>query len=136
MDAIIDRQAGLAEQILQKLLQYGTTPPQILVRLAWQVQMLIQIKEMRSQKRPAAEIQSKVGIFNPFAWDKISKRAEKYTIDRLSEIYRSLLTTDLSIKTGRLDGDLALVLLVANLCEKSGNLSLDNSSILRRYPTG
>ena len=44
IDAIMDHQAGLAEQILQKLLQHGTVPPQILVLLARQVQMLVRLK--------------------------------------------------------------------------------------------
>jgi DNA polymerase-3 subunit delta len=65
-----------------------------------------------------AEIQGKLGIYNSFAWDKMSSRAEKYTLDRLKGIYQSLLETDLAIKTGRLDGDLALNLLVADLCER------------------
>jgi DNA polymerase III subunit delta len=121
VDAIIDHKAGMAEQILQKLFQNGRMPQQILGLLARQVQMLIQIKELKSQKRPSAEIQSRLGIFNPFAWDKILKQAEKYTMSRLSEIYQSLLVTDLSIKTGRLDGDLALILLIADLCNRKNN---------------
>jgi DNA polymerase III subunit delta len=116
IDAIMDRRSGPAEQILQKLLQNGIVPPQILVLLARQVQLLIQLKDLKSQKRSAAEIQSKLGIFNTFAWNKISVRAEKYTLERLKEIYHNLLETDMAIKTGRFDGDLALNLLVADLC--------------------
>jgi DNA polymerase III subunit delta len=117
VDFIMDRQSGPAEQILLKLLQNGTAPAQILALIARQIQMLIQIKELKSQKRPSAEIQSRLGIGFGFIWDKVSGRAEKYTPERLKDIYLSLLETDLSIKTGRFEGDLALNVLVASLCD-------------------
>jgi DNA polymerase III subunit delta len=119
IDAILDRKAGLAEQTLQKLLQNGTVPLQILALLARQLQMMIQVKELRGLKRATSEIQSKIGIFNSFVWEKVLARADRYSPDRLKEIYGSLLDTDIALKTGRLDGDLALNLLVADLCEKS-----------------
>jgi DNA polymerase-3 subunit delta len=118
VDAIMDRKAGLAEQILQKLLQNGIMPSQILVLLARQIQVLIQVKELKRLKRPPPEIQGKLGITYGFIWDKISRRAERYTIERLKNIYQNLLETDVAIKTGRFDGDLALNLLVADLCDR------------------
>ena len=118
VDAIMDRKSGFAEKVLQKLLQNGIAPSQVLVLLARQIQMLIQLKELKSLKRTQTEIQSKLGISYGFIWEKISARAGKYTMERLKEIYQNLLQTDLAIKTGRFEGDLALNLLVAELCEK------------------
>jgi DNA polymerase-3 subunit delta len=118
IDAIIDRKAGTAQQILQKLLQNGIVPPQILVLIARQVQMLVQVREMKSLKKPSAEIQAKLGVFNPFAWEKLSGRAERYSLDRLKTIYQNLLETDLAIKTGRYEGDLAVSIPDADLCTK------------------
>lgn len=116
IDAVMDHQAGPAEQILEKLLQNGVVPPQILVMIARQVRVLIQIRQLRVLKRPAAEIQTATGIFNPFAWEKTSRRADRYTLERLKGIYLKLLGTDLAVKTGKFDGDLALNILVADLC--------------------
>ena len=118
-DAIMERRTGTAEQILEKLLQKGVVPPQILAMLARQIQILVQVKELKSLKRPTPEIQSKVGIFSPFALEKIAGRAERYSMGRLKEIYQSLLEADLAIKTGRLDGDLALNILIGELCQSS-----------------
>jgi DNA polymerase III subunit delta len=118
VDSIMDWNSASGEQILQGLLQNGVAPAQILVLLARQVQMLVQFKELKSQKRPLAEIQGKLGIFSGFIWEKISRRAERYTVTRLREIYQNLLQTDLDIKTGRFDADLALNLLVADLCNQ------------------
>ncbi len=116
VDAVMERRAGPAAVILQKLLQEGVVPPQILVLLARQLQVLVQVKDLKSQKLAPAEIQKTLGLFNSWVWTKMSVRAEKYTMDRLKEIYRSLLAADLAIKTGKYDGDLALNLLVAELC--------------------
>jgi len=117
VDAVMDHKAGIAEQILYKLLQRGTVAPQILALIARQIQMLVQMKDLKSRKRPISEIQRKLGIYNPYIWEKLSGRAEKYTIEKLKNIYQSLLKTDMAIKTGQLDGDLALNLLIAELCE-------------------
>jgi DNA polymerase-3 subunit delta len=119
VDAIMDRKAGIAEQILHKLMQNGRVPPEILALLARQAQMLVQVKDLRNQKKSAFEIQNQLGIKSPFVWNKISSRAGKYTLERLKDIYRSLLDTDLAIKTGKLEGDLALNILVADLCERN-----------------
>ncbi len=119
VDAVIDRHAGVAEQILERLLQNGVVPQQILALLARQIQMLIQVRELKKARRPSAEIQTRLGIFSSFVWDKLSARSEKYTMDKLKTIYQSLLQTDLAIKTGKLEGDLAVNILVADLCEKS-----------------
>jgi DNA polymerase-3 subunit delta len=117
IDAIMDRKPGIAEQILQKLLQNGRAPQEILALLAKQAQMLVVVKDLKSQKRPAGEIQARLGLFNSFVWEKMSARAEKYTLDRLKEIYSNLLETDLAIKTGKFEGDLAINILIADLCE-------------------
>jgi DNA polymerase-3 subunit delta len=41
VDAIMDHKAGTAEQILEQLLQNGVVPPQILVMIARQIQILV-----------------------------------------------------------------------------------------------
>lgn len=119
VDAVIDRRTGVAEQILERLLQNGVVPQQILALLARQIQMLIQVRELKKARRPSAEIQTRLGIFSSFVWDKLSARSDKYTMDKLKTIYQSLLQTDLAIKTGKLEADLAVNILVADLCERS-----------------
>ena len=116
VDAIMDWNSAAGGSILHQLLQNGIVPSQILVLIARQVRMLILFKELKSQRRPLAEIRAKLGITYGFVWDKISRRADRYTMGRLKEIYLNLLETDLKIKTGRFEGDLALNLLVADLC--------------------
>jgi DNA polymerase-3 subunit delta len=116
IDYIIDRQAGPAEKCLQKLLQAGVVAPQILVLLARQVQMMVQIKELKALRKNTLEIQQRLGLFNSFALEKLSVRAQRYTLERLKEIYKSLLETDIAIKTGKYESDLAINILAVELC--------------------
>jgi DNA polymerase III subunit delta len=115
VDAMMDNQAGRAEQILEDLLKHGQTAQAIIGALARQVQSLLIIREMKAQRRPSAEIQSRTGIISPYAFSKVSARAAKFNLAKLKEIYRKLLEADLSIKTGKTEGDLAMVTLVAEL---------------------
>jgi len=120
IDAILDHKAGLAEQTLQKLLQNGAVAPQILVLLARQVQMMVQVKELKGLKKPVSEIQYHLGIFNSFVWERMTARSDRYTMNRLREIYQSLLDTDIAIKTGQFEADLAINILAAELCRVPG----------------
>jgi DNA polymerase-3 subunit delta len=115
VDAIIDHRTDLAERTLQRLIKNGIAPAQILVLIARQIQYLIQINDLKSQKRSISEIQNIVGISNRFVWDKIFARSNKYTLDNLKLTYNKLLETDIIIKTGKLEADLALSILLAQL---------------------
>jgi len=79
------------------------------------VRFLVQAKELRRQRRPDIEIQSKLGLA-PFPLRKTLEQAQRYPLERLKQVYNKLLQTDLYIKRGRFEGGLALNLLVAELC--------------------
>ena len=48
---------------------------------------------------------------------KTLEQADRYSWERLKEVYYKLLEADLSIKTGRFDGELTLNILLAELCQ-------------------
>jgi DNA polymerase III subunit delta len=115
IDAILEFRAEEAEQLLQRMLQDGSAPVYLLTMLARQVQLNIRAKEMKISRVPGTEIQSKLGLTNDFAFRKTLDQSTKYSLTRLKEIYHRLLETDISIKTGRFDAELALTILVAEL---------------------
>ena len=117
VDAILDFKVGVAEQLLGWLLHRGATSAYLLVVLSRQVEMLIRAKELASQRRPRIEIQSRLGLASEFVLHKILEQAERFSLERLKEVYGKLLEADLSIKTGKYDGELALNMLVAELCQ-------------------
>jgi len=116
VDTILEFKAGEAERWLEQLLQRGATPAYLLVMLSRQVQMIVRAKELRSQGKSKIDIQNRLGLTSEFAWRKTLEQADRYPLERIKEVYRKLLEADLSIKTGKYDGRLALNILIAELC--------------------
>ena len=118
VDAILVFKAGVAEQLLQRLLAGGAAPAYLLVMLSRQLQMIVRAKELRNRGESESEIQDKLGLTAEFALRKVLEQADRYPMRQIVEVYHKLLETDLSIKTGRYSGELALNLLVADLCQR------------------
>jgi DNA polymerase-3 subunit delta len=115
VDAIIESRAKVAGQLLQQLLQKGATPGYLMTMLARQVQMIIRAKELAGQRKSQGEIQKRLRL-HEFALRKTLEQAARCPQPRLVEMYRRLLETDVEIKTGRCGDELALTMLVAELC--------------------
>ncbi len=118
VDAILEFKVGLAEQSLHQLLQRGASSAYLLVMLSRQVRMIVRVKELRNQRKPEREIRTKLGLIPEFAWRKIIEQAERYPLERIKEVYPKLLEADLSIKTGKYEGELALNILITELCRR------------------
>jgi len=118
VDAILESKAGVAEQLLQRLLEGGAAPAYLLVMLSRQVRMIVRAKELRNQRKAEAEIQDRLGLTSEFALRKVLEQANRYPIRQIIEVYHKLLETDVSIKTGKYGGELALNLLIADLCQR------------------
>jgi DNA polymerase-3 subunit delta len=118
VDAIIELRASTAQRFLQQLLRQGAAPTQLLVMISRQIRIIFQIKELRKLRKTRAEIQKKLGLTSDFVLQKAWEQSDKYTSARLWEVYHRLLETDLAIKTGKYDGDLALDILIAELTQR------------------
>jgi len=115
VDAILDFKAGVAERLLEQLLGKGASSAYLLTMLSRQVRLVVQAREMRRKRKSDIEIQSKLGLA-PFPLRKTLEQAQRYPLERLKQVYKKLLQTDLYIKRGKFEGGLALNLLVAELC--------------------
>jgi len=118
VDAIIGFKARLAEKLLQQLLQRGASPAYLLVMLSRQIRLVVRAKELTNQRESETEIRNRLGLTSEFAVRKTVEQANQYSLPRLKRVYRRLLETDLSIKTGKYDGELALDILIAELCQR------------------
>jgi len=118
VDAILEFKAGVAEQLLEQLLQQGAAPAYLLVMLSRQVRMIVRVKELRGQRKSEIEIQDKLDLPSEFALRKTLEKANRYSLVRLKEVYHQLLEADLSMKTGKYDAELALNILIAELCQR------------------
>ncbi len=115
IDAILEFRGGMAEKLAEQLMQKGASPAYILVMLARQLRLVVRVKELKNQSRPEAEIMGRLEMTAPFILRRTQEQASRYTLARLKEVYRELLETDLAIKTGRYNAELALNILIAEL---------------------
>jgi len=120
VDAIIESRATAAGQWLQQLLQQGAAPAYLLVMLARQVRLMVMVKELQKKRRPRIEIQRALGVTHDAIYQRLLEQAARYSLVRLKEVYHHLLEADLAIKTGRYDSELALTIMVAELCPGAG----------------
>lgn len=123
VDAIIEFNVQKAETLLQQLMQEGATPTYLLAMLARQMRLIVRARDLKARKVADTEIRSRLGIAQEFVLRKTLEQAQRYTLPRLKQVYQYLLETDLAIKTGKYEGELALNILLAELCQPAKSVS-------------
>jgi DNA polymerase-3 subunit delta len=118
IDAFVDSRAETAGRLLQQLLQHGAAPSYLLYMLDRQFRLIVRARELIDLGRPLPSIQTTLAIRHDFAFRRTIEQARKYDMARLKYVYHALLDTDIAVKTGRFDADLAVHLLVAEICQK------------------
>jgi len=116
VDAIVEGKSARAASLLHQSLDEGAAAPYLLVMITRQLRLLVQVKELSGQRYRRSDIKSRLGISKDFVLDKAIEQGRHYSMERLEQVYRKLLEADLSIKRGTLKGELALDLLVSELC--------------------
>lgn len=112
-DAIVEGQTEIAQRILHRCYQEGDPATYILTMVTRQFRLIAQAKEL-SSGLSRKQIQNKLGL-KPFAVDRTLSQAKLYDLEHIKRAYDKLLETDLAIKTGKYDDQLALEFLVAEL---------------------
>ncbi len=116
VDSLIEGRAARAAPLMHQLLQEGAAAPFLLFMITRQVRLLLQLKELLQSHNRRADMMKRLGIYQDFMLDRAVEQCRSYTMERLEQVYRQLLETDIAIKRGWLKGDLALDLLMADLC--------------------
>jgi len=119
IDALINRQRSPVVKLLHKLLGDGAAPAYLLFMITRQYRLMVQAKDLSTSKVPAGEIGNKLGIRSDWALRKLLDQSRRYAMARLEADYRKILDTDISIKTGRYNAELALDMLIMALCQPS-----------------
>jgi DNA polymerase-3 subunit delta len=116
VDSVLEGRTKEAQHMLHRMLRYGTAPQQILAMIERQLAIVLRVKDM-GQDLPMQEIKERLGLHPRYPIDKTLKQARTFTIARLRKCFHCLLDTDVAIKTGRYEDDLALDLMVIELCK-------------------
>ncbi|MBI2857116.1 MAG: DNA polymerase III subunit delta [Chloroflexi bacterium] len=114
VDALLQRRSAAASQMLHELLARGTAATQLLSLVARQLRLVVLAKELQAQRLSEKEAQKRLGIAE-FAVRRTLAQAREYSTQQLARTYRLLLETDVAVKTGRQDDEVALDVLVAEL---------------------
>jgi DNA polymerase-3 subunit delta len=115
VDSVGRREPDRALRLVHGLLDDKRDPLYLLAMLARQVRILIQVSELQKQHLSKQQIASHLRL-HPFVVEKGLAQARNFEMAQLEMAHQRLVEADLSIKTGQMDGVLALDLLVVDLC--------------------
>ena len=114
VDCVGRREVDRALRLLHHLLDDGEPALRILGMLARQVRILIQVSELRAERVTEAEIAKRLKL-HPFVVEKGVAQAQNFAMRQLEEAHALIVDTDWKIKTGAMEDELAIDMLVVAL---------------------
>jgi DNA polymerase-3 subunit delta len=115
VDSVLEGRIKDAQLMLHRMLKYGTAPQQILTMIERQLAIILRVKEFSNGNQQ--EIREKLGLHPRYPLEKTMRQARTFTIPRLRKAFHALLDTDVAIKTGKYEDDLALDIMIIELCK-------------------
>lgn len=110
IDAIARRDKEKALALLHGHLEKGDAPLYLLSMINFQFRNILMAKDLLEKDKPLSLLK-----LHPFVVRKSQQQAQKFSFEELKKIYQKIFKADFSIKTGRLEGELALDLLIAEI---------------------
>jgi DNA polymerase-3 subunit delta len=111
VDALGSRRRRRALALLQRLFEEENAPLYILAMMVRQFRLLLQARELDAQGVPVGQMAREMEV-RGFVARKCLRQATNFRREELQTILEELLDIDVGIKTGRLEGALALELFV------------------------
>jgi DNA polymerase III subunit delta len=115
IDELSARRRGAALQSLRRLLADGQAATYILFMIARQVRILLGVKELAAQRLRPDDIAAQLGQ-RPFVVRKALEQVRGFSDAELAQLHDRVLALDHASKTGRVEAETGLELLVAELC--------------------
>ena len=114
IDAIAQKNKKGALGLIRRHLEKGDSPLYLLSMINYQFRNLLAVKDFIERSRPYSFILRKSGL-HPFVVKKSYNLCQKFSFQELKEIYGKIFQTDLNIKTGRIEPETALDMLIAQI---------------------
>jgi DNA polymerase-3 subunit delta len=114
IDALALKDKKLALSLLHKHLNNGDNSLYLLSMIAYQFRNLLVIKELQNAQKPYNMI-AKISGLHPFVVQKSYYLCNQFSIEQLKKIYQKIFQADSDIKTGKIEPELALYLIVASI---------------------
>ena len=114
IEAIANKNKKQAINLIHKHIENGDHALYILSMIGYQFRTLLIIKDLLEKNIPYNMIAKKAGL-HPFVVQKTLPLCSKFTYEELKKVYNLIFKVDLDIKTGKIDPDLAIDILVADI---------------------
>jgi len=114
IDAIADKNKKQALNLLHKHLEKGDSPLYLLAMINYQFRNLLIVKDLIEKHKPYNIILKKSGL-HPFVVKKSYYQSQKFSFQELKKIFQKIFKVDLDIKTGRIQPEIALDLLITEI---------------------
>lgn len=101
-------------KFLQQHLVGGESPLYLLAMITFQFRILLQIKDLIEKKFSYYSILKKTNL-SPLIFKKNYYLSQKFTLDKLKRIYENIFKFEMAAKTGKVDPETALSLLVCEV---------------------
>ncbi len=112
IDAIAQKNKKRALDLIYHHIDNGDSPLYLLSMISYQIRNLLVIKELIEKHKPYDLIVKESGL-HPFVVKKSYYQANQFPFADLKKIYQRIFEVDLNIKTGKVEPEMALDLLVA-----------------------
>ncbi|MEK7540758.1 MAG: DNA polymerase III subunit delta [Patescibacteria group bacterium] len=114
IDALASKNKKQALSFLYKHIESGDNVLYLLSMIAYQFRSLLIIKELMEKRDTYPVIVKKSGL-HPFVVKKGCYFCSQFSFSELKKIYQKIFQADLDIKTGKIDAETALDLLIAGI---------------------
>lgn len=117
VDALAEGRGQLALELMHRLLADKDQDPfGLFGMITRQFRLLLLTKEHLAAGGGTNSIAAAIGV-RPFQAQSLARQSRAFTVEQLEQIYRALLDSDVKMKTGRMEPDLALDLFVAGITQ-------------------
>ena len=114
LDGISSNQKDKAFQILYNMLHSGSDPFSIIGAIVSQFELMLSVRQLREDGLDLSAMHKKLGS-SEYRIKKLIPYANKYSVEKLKHTLSGIYEVDRNIKTGLLDGQLALEMFIASI---------------------
>jgi len=120
-DAVIAGRPDRALQVLQRMDEKQHPAQLLFAMLVRQYRQVLLVQALKREGVADTEVARRLGVGHPFPYGKLADQAQRYQPARLEQAYRRLFETDVAVKTGVLDIETALEMLIVELASFTGS---------------
>lgn len=116
VDAVIEKDLHKAIRIFKDLLKMKEEPIAMISLIAFQFRSILRVKLLKQQGYSQFQMQKQLGV-HPYVVKIALNRERQFTVDKLERIIIQLADTDATIKSGKMEKEMAFELMLYDLIE-------------------